>query len=139
MTWKPWILMLAFGWLCGSFPSVTAADKDADLLTAPLSAAELRAKWKGMTREERESARKQWEAQRRVEADKFNQATPAQRRVMLKQRQEDLYRKQAGGAPLTGKEQKQLKRLEKRAKQNEHVSPRPPHGPADAPAVRSGN
>ncbi|MGD0538928.1 MAG: hypothetical protein ABSC03_14940 [Verrucomicrobiota bacterium] len=139
MTWKHWMVLWLCGWMPGGFSPLAAADRDADLLTAPPSSAELRAKWKGMTREEREMARQRWEAQRRVEADKFNHATPAQRRAMLKQRQEDLYRKRAGGAPLTGKEKKQLKRLEKRAKQNGRASPRPTHGTHEAPAVRSEN
>lgn len=135
MSWKQWIVVLLCGWVWGGLGPLVAANKDADLLTAPPSPAELRAKWKGMTREEREAARKQWEAQRRVEADRFNHATPAKRRAMLKQRQEDLYRKQAGGAPLTGQEKKQLKRLEKRAKQNGRASPGSTHGTPETPAV----
>ncbi len=117
--------ILLVGVLSAGLPAAArAAGRDADLVTTQPTVAELRAKWKNMTPEERAAARKQWEAQRREEADRFNHATPAQRRAMLQHRLKELQQKQAGGKTLSRHEQKQLKRLEKRERKQARTAAR---------------
>jgi hypothetical protein len=134
---KPWMGALLAGVLAAGLPaSARAAGRDADLVTTQPTVAELRAKWKNMTPEERAAARKQWEAQRRAEADRFNHATPAQRRAMLQHRLKELQQKQAGGTTLSRHEQKQLKRLEKRERKQARTAPKAKPAAAQPSASR---
>jgi hypothetical protein len=119
-----WSVVLA-GWSLG------AAEKPLPVVapaTEPDRREELREKWKNLSPEERENAKKQWVAQNPgadKKRDEFRQLTPEQQEARIKEMRTkmetaltELRKKQTDGT-LTPEEEKRLKRMEEMLKRIE--------------------